>query len=152
MVSQSLKTHEPARTSTDATVFRRFWFATTVSDAGSAVTLIALPLAALTILGSSAWQVTLLSAAGQAGWLVLGLPAGVIVRRYSLRGLQIVMDLVRLVAIGSVPVAWALGVLTYAQLLAAALEDGMLTLKMDGIEKVLLGVTDIKMVRAVCIK
>ena len=39
-----------------------------------------------------------------------------------------------------------------AQLLAAALEDGMLTLKMDGIEKVLLGITDIKMVRAVCIK
>ena len=39
-----------------------------------------------------------------------------------------------------------------AQLLAAALEDGMLTLKMDGIEKVLLGITDVKMVRAVCIK
>jgi type II secretory ATPase GspE/PulE/Tfp pilus assembly ATPase PilB-like protein len=39
-----------------------------------------------------------------------------------------------------------------AQLLAAALEDGMLTLKMDGIEKVLMGITDIKMVRAVCIK
>ncbi|MGZ3184292.1 MAG: GspE/PulE family protein [Telluria sp.] len=39
-----------------------------------------------------------------------------------------------------------------AQLLAAALEDGMLTLKMDGIEKVLLGITDIKQVRMVCIK
>jgi len=39
-----------------------------------------------------------------------------------------------------------------AQLLAAALEDGMLTLKMDGIEKVLLGITDIKAVRQVCIK
>ena len=39
-----------------------------------------------------------------------------------------------------------------AQLLAAALEDGMLTLKMDGIEKVLTGITDIKMVRQVCIK
>src|SRR5262249_18472494 len=39
-----------------------------------------------------------------------------------------------------------------AQLLAAALEDGMLTLKMDGIEKVLLGITDVKAVRAVCIK
>ena len=39
-----------------------------------------------------------------------------------------------------------------AQLLAVALEDGMLTLKMDGIEKVLLGITDIKAVRAVCIK
>jgi type II secretory ATPase GspE/PulE/Tfp pilus assembly ATPase PilB-like protein len=39
-----------------------------------------------------------------------------------------------------------------AALLAQALEDGMLTLKMDGIEKVLSGDTDIKMVRAVCIK
>jgi type II secretory ATPase GspE/PulE/Tfp pilus assembly ATPase PilB-like protein len=37
-------------------------------------------------------------------------------------------------------------------LLAAALEDGMLTLKMDGIEKVLGGFTDVKMVRQVCIK
>ncbi|WP_255658547.1 MFS transporter [Actinoplanes sp. L3-i22] len=116
---------------TPAAKFRRFWFATTVSNAGSAVTLIALPLAALTVLGSSAWQVTLLSAAEQAGWLVLGLPAGVIVRRYSLRGLQIVMDLVRLVAIASVPVAWALGVLTYAQLLVAALAVGLASVLFD---------------------
>ena len=39
-----------------------------------------------------------------------------------------------------------------AVMLSAALEDGMLTLKMDGIEKVLSGVTDIRQVRAVCIK
>jgi type II secretory ATPase GspE/PulE/Tfp pilus assembly ATPase PilB-like protein len=40
-----------------------------------------------------------------------------------------------------------------AQLLAEALESaGMRTLKMDGIEKVLQGITDIKQVRAVCIK
>ncbi|MCG2583029.1 ATPase, T2SS/T4P/T4SS family [Massilia sp. TS11] len=39
-----------------------------------------------------------------------------------------------------------------AVLLAAALEDGMLTLKMDGIEKILSGITDMKCVRAVCIK
>ncbi|GAB4175845.1 MAG: ATPase, T2SS/T4P/T4SS family [Rhodocyclaceae bacterium] len=39
-----------------------------------------------------------------------------------------------------------------ALLLAAALEDGMRTLKMDGIEKVLMGLTDMKQVRAVCIK
>ncbi|MDB5798545.1 MAG: GspE/PulE family protein [Paucimonas sp.] len=39
-----------------------------------------------------------------------------------------------------------------SQLLAAALEDGMLTLKMDGIEKVLQGLTDMKQVRHVCIK
>jgi type II secretory ATPase GspE/PulE/Tfp pilus assembly ATPase PilB-like protein len=39
-----------------------------------------------------------------------------------------------------------------AQLLACALEDGMLTLKMDGMEKVLQGLTDLKTVRSVCIK
>jgi len=39
-----------------------------------------------------------------------------------------------------------------ADLVACALEDGMRTLKQDGIEKVLSGITDIKQVRAVCIK
>jgi type II secretory ATPase GspE/PulE/Tfp pilus assembly ATPase PilB-like protein len=39
-----------------------------------------------------------------------------------------------------------------AEILAAALEEGMRTLKMDGIEKVLQGVTDMAQVRAVCIK
>ena len=39
-----------------------------------------------------------------------------------------------------------------SQLFAQALEDGMLTLKMDGLEKALQGVTDLKQVRAVCIK
>ncbi len=38
------------------------------------------------------------------------------------------------------------------ELLAQALEDGMRTLKQDGIEKVLQGITDMKQVRAVCIK
>jgi type II secretory ATPase GspE/PulE/Tfp pilus assembly ATPase PilB-like protein len=39
-----------------------------------------------------------------------------------------------------------------AALLATALEDGMTTLKMDGIEKVLQGHIDLKTVRQVCIK
>ncbi len=39
-----------------------------------------------------------------------------------------------------------------AQILACALDEGMRTLKMDGIEKILQGITDIKQVRAVCIK
>ncbi len=39
-----------------------------------------------------------------------------------------------------------------AELFACALEEGMRTLKQDGIEKVLSGVTDIHQVRAVCIK
>ncbi|EXI81515.1 MAG: Type II traffic warden ATPase [Candidatus Accumulibacter sp. BA-94] len=39
-----------------------------------------------------------------------------------------------------------------AELLVTALNDGMRTLKMDGIEKVLAGITDLKQVRAVCVK
>jgi len=39
-----------------------------------------------------------------------------------------------------------------AEILAVALEEGMRTLKMDGVEKVLMGITDIAQVRAVCIK
>jgi len=39
-----------------------------------------------------------------------------------------------------------------AEIVAVALEEGMRTLKMDGIEKVLQGITDMPQVRAVCIK
>ena len=39
-----------------------------------------------------------------------------------------------------------------AEMFATALNDGMRTLKQDGIEKVLSGITDIHQVRAVCIK
>ncbi|HEY7675025.1 MAG TPA: ATPase, T2SS/T4P/T4SS family [Burkholderiales bacterium] len=39
-----------------------------------------------------------------------------------------------------------------AEILAVSLEEGMRTLKMDGIEKVLQGLTDMPQVRAVCIK
>ena len=39
-----------------------------------------------------------------------------------------------------------------AELFASAVNSGMRTLKMDGMEKVLMGLTDLKMVRSVCIK
>jgi type II secretory ATPase GspE/PulE/Tfp pilus assembly ATPase PilB-like protein len=39
-----------------------------------------------------------------------------------------------------------------AEILAVSLAEGMLTLKMDGMEKVLQGITDMAQVRAVCIK
>jgi type II secretory ATPase GspE/PulE/Tfp pilus assembly ATPase PilB-like protein len=39
-----------------------------------------------------------------------------------------------------------------SEMFATALEDGMRTLKQDGIEKVLQGITDIQQVRAVCTK
>jgi type II secretory ATPase GspE/PulE/Tfp pilus assembly ATPase PilB-like protein len=39
-----------------------------------------------------------------------------------------------------------------AELFVCAVGDGMRTLKMDGMEKVMMGLTDLKMVRSVCIK
>jgi type II secretory ATPase GspE/PulE/Tfp pilus assembly ATPase PilB-like protein len=39
-----------------------------------------------------------------------------------------------------------------AEIISVCLEEGMRTLKMDGIEKVLQGITDMPQVRAVCIK
>jgi type II secretory ATPase GspE/PulE/Tfp pilus assembly ATPase PilB-like protein len=39
-----------------------------------------------------------------------------------------------------------------SQIFAAAVEGGMRTLKMDGLEKIMMGLTDLKMVRSVCIK
>ncbi len=39
-----------------------------------------------------------------------------------------------------------------AEIFAASVEGGMRTLKMDGMEKIMMGLTDIKMVRQVCIK
>ncbi len=39
-----------------------------------------------------------------------------------------------------------------SEIFAASVEGGMRTLKMDGMEKVMLGLTDLKMVRSVCIK
>ena len=39
-----------------------------------------------------------------------------------------------------------------AELFSSAVSSGMRTLKMDGMEKVLTGVTDLKQVRSACIK
>ncbi|WP_395363772.1 MFS transporter [Streptomyces sp. YH02] len=120
-----------AKRMTDASLFWRFWTATTVSGVGSAVSLVALPLVAVTVLDASVIQVSLLAAAGQVGWFVLGLPSGVIVQRYPLRALQVITDLIRFAAVASVPVAWWLGHLTYTHLVVTALVVGLATVLFD---------------------
>ncbi|MEV2263097.1 MULTISPECIES: MFS transporter [Streptomyces] len=111
----------------DPTVFWRFWFSSTMSRTGSNITAVALPLVALSTLNASTFQVTLLAAASQAAWLFLGLPAGVIVQKLPLRGLQVSMDLVCAVAMGSIPVAWWLDSLTFGHLLFTALITSLAT-------------------------
>jgi MFS family permease len=102
-------------------MFWRYWSAMAVSHTGTAITAVALPLVAVTTLDASAFEVSLLTAGTYLAWAVIGLPAGVLVQRLPLRGTQIAMDVVRAAAIGSVPLAWWLGHLTMAHLVAAAL-------------------------------
>lgn len=104
-----------------STIFWTYWSAATISSVGSAVSTVALPLVAVSVLHASAFEVGLLTAASYVGWLVLGLPAGVIVGRLPLRGTQVAMDLVRALALAGIPLAWWLGVLTLAHLVLAAL-------------------------------
>ncbi|GIF76878.1 MFS transporter [Asanoa siamensis] len=103
------------------TAFWRWWIAGTSSHLGSAVGGIALPLTALSVLDASAFEMGLITAAGYLAYLLISLPAGVIVQRVPLRGMQVALDLVRALAIASVPLAWWLDALTVAQLVGVAL-------------------------------
>lgn len=100
--------------------FRRLWAAQTISVFGDAVTTVALPSVAVLSLHVGSLTVGFLNAAGWSAWGALALVAGVWVDRLPRRPLLVVADLIRLVVIGSVPLAWALGVLSVAQLLVAA--------------------------------
>jgi hypothetical protein len=111
--------------------FWTFWSASAVSGLGSAVTAVALPLTAISVLDATAFQVSVVTAAGYLAWLVIGLPAGVISQRLPLRGVQVAMDLTRFGAIVSIPVAWYAGLLTVAQLAVAALVVSFSTVLFD---------------------
>lgn len=100
--------------------FRRLWAAQTISVLGDSVTIVALPSVAILSLHASSLTVGFLNAAGWSAWGVLSLAAGVWVDRLPRRPLLIGADVIRLVLIGSVPLAWSLGLLTIAQLLVVA--------------------------------
>ncbi|AEV87104.1 MFS transporter [Actinoplanes sp. SE50] len=104
-----------------SSLFWRYWTASTVSSAGDAVTAMALPLVAVQVLHASTFEISLITAASFIAWIVIGLPAGVIVHRFPLRGTQIAMDVARAAALLSIPLAHLAGILTLAQVVAVAL-------------------------------
>jgi MFS family permease len=114
-----------------AGVFWRWWTAGTTSAVGSAVGAVALPLTALTVLDASAFEMGLIAAAGYVAWIVIGLPAGVLVQRLPMRGVQIGADLARAAAVVSIPPAWWLDCLTIAQLVITALVIGFANVIFD---------------------
>jgi len=111
--------------------FVLLWTGQTISLTGSAVTAVGLPLAAITMLRATALQVGLLTAAGYGAFILVALPAGVIVDRLPKRRIMIWCDSLRLVLIGSVPVAAALHRLTLEQLYAVALAAGVCAVFFD---------------------
>ncbi|WP_327387762.1 MFS transporter [Streptomyces sp. NBC_01207] len=98
---------------------------------GAQVTLVALPLVAVLELDAPAFQVGLLTAAETAAFLLVGLPAGALTDRMRKRPLMIRADLVRAVAMASIPAAALADVLTMAQLYAVALVTGVATVFFD---------------------
>ncbi|WP_445529899.1 MFS transporter [Streptomyces cyslabdanicus] len=104
------------RRSTLGQDFRRLWGAYAVSAAGSAVGMGALPLVALLVLDSSAFQVSVLAALSAVASGVIALPLGVRIEHQYKRPVMITADLARCVVLASIPVAMAFGGLTFAQL------------------------------------
>ncbi|NUR30822.1 MAG: MFS transporter [Catenulispora sp.] len=109
------------------TDFRRYWLGQSVSMVGDEIHRIAMPLAAVLLFNADATATSWLTAAPLIPSLVLSMPAGVWAdRRAGRRRIMVAADLGRFVAVASIPVAYAFGVLTFAQLLISALIIGTL--------------------------
>lgn len=111
--------------------FMKLWTAETISQVGSQVTLLALPLVAITVLDASAFEVGLLSTVEFAPFVLVGLPAGVWVDRLRRRPVLVAGDLGRAAVLLSIPVAYQLGVLTIGQLYVVGFVTGVLTVFFD---------------------
>jgi Na+/melibiose symporter-like transporter len=113
------------------TDFRRLWIGDSISQLGTQLSGLALPLLAVTVLNAQPGQMGVLTAAQTLAFLLIGLPAGAWVDRWRCRRVLISNDLIRAVAFGTVPVAWWAGVLTLGQLYVIALVVGICTLFFD---------------------
>jgi MFS family permease len=112
--------------------FRNFWLATSVSLLGDQIAVLALPLVAVLVLDAGAGQMGLLGAAALLPHLLFSLPAGVWLDRVaSRRRVMIATDLGRAALVGTIPLAYALDVLTLAQLYAVTFLAGTLAVLFD---------------------
>lgn len=99
--------------------FRRLWTGDAVSQLGTQVSVLAIPLVAADTLHATAFGMALLTAVQGAAFLVTGLPAGVWCDRMRRRPVLIAGDLGRGAVLASIPLASALGALSMAQLVVA---------------------------------
>ena len=99
--------------------FLRLWAAESISKAGDAVSMVAIPLTAIIALDATPVEVGLLGAAQLLPIVALGLPAGAWVDRLrSRRRVMIAADIGRAIVMATIPLAWVMGTLTFGHLLA----------------------------------
>ncbi len=108
--------------------FGYFWGGQTVSMIGSAISFIALPLVAVSVLRVNPFGMSLLAAVERLPPLLVGPFVGPLVDRRSRRPLLLVADIGRAVLLGWIPIAAVLGVLALWQLIVVAFGVGLLTL------------------------
>jgi MFS family permease len=111
--------------------FLRLWGAQTVSQFGTQVTLLALPLVAILVLEASTFEVAVLGAMDFLPFLLFALPAGVWVDRLPRRPILVLADLGRALALLTVPIAAFSDALTIWQLYAVGFTAGTLTVFFD---------------------
>lgn len=111
--------------------FMLLWGGETVSHVGTQVSMLALPLVAITVLDVTPFQMGLLTAAETLAFLLVGLPAGAWLDRTRRRPVMLAADVARGLLLASVPLAWWAGVLTFAQLIVVALLVGFATVFFD---------------------
>ena len=111
--------------------FLLLWSGQTVSDVGSSVTTLALPLLAVTVLKATTFEVSAISVLTSLAFLLISLPAGVIVDQVRKHGLMMWCDILRMLLLGSIPLAAVLWHVTLWQLYIVATLAGILTVFFD---------------------
>jgi predicted MFS family arabinose efflux permease len=117
----------PTRLSVHSRAFEALWFGQSVSALGTQVSMVALPLIAVLVLGVGPFELGVLAALETLPYLVLSLPAGVVVDRTDRRRMMIACDLLRAAALLGTALAIATGVLSIGLLYVAALTVGSLS-------------------------
>lgn len=110
--------------------YRQLWTADLVSQLGTQVTFLALPLIAVLTLHAAAWQLGLLRAAEYLP-AVLALRIGLIVDRRSRRAVLVTADLAQATVLVALPALNAAGVLSFGPLLGVAVILGTFWLAFD---------------------
>ncbi|WP_030785457.1 MFS transporter [Streptomyces sp. NRRL S-920] len=111
--------------------FRVLFSATVLSELGTNVSYVAIPLIAVSALDASAGQVGALASLSTLAFLLIGLPAGAWMDRMRQRSVLIAADFARAALFASVPVAWAFDVLSLGQLYVVVLLNGCATVFFD---------------------